>query len=101
MIICMYAFKLPESPRWLCAKGKNEEALAVLAALEGQSVDDKKSLRMLQGIRDAVAAETAGAFSFKDLLSHGRGQNFRRTMLGILAQCFQQISGIKWVTSTS
>jgi MFS family permease len=95
MIVCMYAFRLPESPRWLAAKGMHAEALAVLAALDGKSVDDPKVLRVWHGICDAVATESEGGFSFKELFTHGKRQNFRRTMLGILAQCFQQISGIK------
>jgi MFS family permease len=95
MIICMYAFRLPESPRWLAAKGMHAEALAVLAALDGKSVDDPKVLRTWNGICDAVATESEGGFAFKELFTHGKRQNFRRTMLGILAQCFQQISGIK------
>jgi MFS family permease len=95
MIVCMYAFRLPESPRWLAAKGRHAEALAVLAALEGRSVDDQKVLRTWTGICDAVATEAEGGFSFGELFTHGKMQNFRRTMLGIMAQCFQQISGIK------
>lgn len=91
----MYAFRLPESPRWLAAKGMHAEALSVLAALDSTSVDDPKVLRTWHGICDAVATEAAGGFSFGELLHHGKRQNFRRTLLGILAQCFQQISGIK------
>jgi len=86
---------LPESPRWLAAKGKHAEALSVLAALAGTSTDDRKVLQTFHGICDAVAAEQSTGFSMKELLSHGKGQNFRRTLLGVLAQCFQQISGIK------
>ena len=86
---------MPESPRWLASKGRYPETLAVLAALDGKSVDDKSVLRTFQGICDAVQAEKAGAFSFRELFHHGKGQNFRRTLIGILAQCFQQISGIK------
>ena len=90
-----YLFRLPESPRWLAAKGKNAEALAVLAALADTDVEDREVLRTFHGICDAVATEQSTGLSFKVLTSHGKGQYFRRTMLGVLAQCFQQISGIK------
>jgi len=35
LIIYLTAFWLPESPRWLIMKHKNEEALLVMLALEG------------------------------------------------------------------
>jgi MFS family permease len=91
-----YAFRLPESPRWLASKGKHAEALAVLAALDNKPVDDKHVLQTWHGICDAVAAEQGG-FSLRMLMQNGKTQHLRRTLLGILAQCFQQISGIKWV----
>lgn len=91
----MYLFRLPESPRWLASKGRHAESLAVLAALDSKPVDDPKVIQTWHGICHAVAAEEAGGFSFGELLTHGKSQNFRRTLLGILAQCFQQISGIK------
>lgn len=50
------------------------------------------------GICDAVAAEEAGGFSFRMLWTGGRSQHWRRTLLGVLAQCFQQISGINLIT---
>jgi hypothetical protein len=92
-----YAFRLPESPRWLASKGRHAESLAVLAALDDKPVDDREVLQTWHGICDAVAAEEEGGFSFKMLFQNGKQQHFRRTLLGILAQCFQQISGIKWV----
>ena len=79
------------------AKDKHAEALAVLAALADKSVDDPKVMQTFQGICDAAAAEASTGFSFKELLTHGKSQHFRRTLLGVAAQCFQQISGIKWV----
>lgn len=82
----MYAFKLPESPRWLAAKGMHAEALSVLAALDNTSVDDPKVLRTWHGICDAVATESEGGFAFGELLQGGKRQNFRRTMLGILGK---------------
>ncbi|WWC58333.1 uncharacterized protein I303_100873 [Kwoniella dejecticola CBS 10117] len=98
MIAFMYAFKLPESPRWLAAKGKYAECLAVLAALEGTSVDDKKVMTTFNGICDAISAEQAGGFGFRELFTNGRSQNFRRMLLGVTAQCFQQICGINLIT---
>ncbi|ODN88840.1 sugar transporter [Cryptococcus wingfieldii CBS 7118] len=98
MIVCMYCFRLPESPRWLAAKGKYPEALAVLAALDNTSVDDPAVITIFHGITDAIAAEQVGEFSFKEIFSGGKTQNFRRTMLGVVAQCYQQICGINLIT---
>lgn len=95
MIACLYGFRLPESPRWLVAKGRHEEALAVLAALEGTTVDDPEVRQTHRAIIDAVSQER---FSFRSLFTGGRSQNFRRTLLGCLSQMFQQISGINLVT---
>ena len=67
----------------------------MLAALDGTSVDDRKVQQTFRGICDAVAIESSTGFSMKELFHHGKSQNFRRTMLGIGAQWFQQISGIK------
>lgn len=89
---------MPESPRWLVAKGRHAEALAVLAALDGSSVDEKSVLKTWRGICDAVAEQEEAGFAFKELTTHGKSQNFRRTLLGVLAQCFQQIGGINLIT---
>lgn len=94
MIACMYIFRLPESPRWLVAKGKNAEALAVLAALDNTSVSDPEVRRTWHGIVDAVKAEDASGFSFRQLFTGGKTQNFRRTLLGMASQMHQQISGM-------
>lgn len=93
MIAFMYVFTLPESPRWLVARGRNAEALAVLAALDNTGVDDPAVRQTWHGILDAVAAESAEGFQFRQIFTHGNSQNFRRTLIGMLSQCFQQISG--------
>ncbi|OXB33636.1 hypothetical protein LQV05_001629 [Cryptococcus neoformans] len=98
MIICMYTFRLPESPRWLAAKGKNAESLAVLAALSNTTVDDQEVMNTFHGITDTLAAENSGSFKFSEIFTHGKSQHFRRTLLGMAAQCFQQICGINLIT---
>lgn len=95
MVGCLYGFRLPESPRWLVAKGRHEEAIAVLAALDNTTVDDPEVRQTHRAIMDAVSQEK---FSFRQILTGGRSQNLRRTVLGCLSQMFQQISGINLVT---
>jgi hypothetical protein len=90
----MWWYRVPESPRWLVAKGRHEEALAVLSALSGTPVDDPANIKTWHGIVETIRA-SAGDFALKELLTHGKSQHFRRTALGVLAQCFQQITGIK------
>lgn len=79
----MWAFRCPESPRWLAAKGRHAEAIAVLAALQNSPVDDPEVLRTWTGIVE-LNAQSVGDFAIKELWSHGTTQHFRRTMLGIL-----------------
>ncbi|KZO96920.1 general substrate transporter [Calocera viscosa TUFC12733] len=92
---------LPESPRWLVKHGRNAEALAVISALENTDHRDHRVLHTYAGICEAIEAESAGG-SGKEQLSElfhgGPQQNFRRACLGIVNQCFQQISGINLIT---
>jgi hypothetical protein len=93
-LFAMWGFRAPESPRWLAAKGRHEEAIAVLAALQNAPVDDPEVLRTWTGIVE-LNAQSVGDFAIKELITSGPTQHLRRTILGILAQAFQQLSGIK------
>lgn len=88
--------ELPESPRWLLLKGDDEEAINVLAALNGLAPDDKFVNNEYLAIKDVVIEGQQGGF--KDLFTMDRDRNFHRVLLAWVNQMFQQISGINLIT---
>ncbi|KXS97755.1 hypothetical protein AC578_3201 [Pseudocercospora eumusae] len=91
---------LPESPRWLIAHDRFDEARDVLSRIRLKSdAEDSVSADLAQ-IHHAIEEERAAAAgnSFRALIKDG-GQRFRyRTLLGIGGQFMQQISGINLIT---
>ncbi len=52
-------------------------------------------------IKEAVAAEAHlgdDGSPLREIFTGGRSQNFRRAFLGVVIQCFQQITGINLIT---
>lgn len=52
-------------------------------------------------IREAVATEahlSDDGSPLREIFTGGRSQNFRRAFLGVVVQCFQQITGINIIT---
>lgn len=81
---------LPESPRWLVLKGREEEALEVLAALSDLPMDDKKVEAEFQAVKDVTEEMSRGGF--RDCFKRNKNRNFHRTVLGYVNQMFQQVS---------
>ncbi|PWN45582.1 general substrate transporter [Ceraceosorus guamensis] len=87
---------MPESPRWLLLKGREEEARSVMASLEELPLDDPEIDLKVQEIKESI--EEASGAGVKDLFKQGPERNFHRTVLGFIIQMFQQISGINLIT---
>ncbi len=80
-------FFVPESPRWLTEQGREEEALEVLARVNGRA----QALRELAQIKEVVAEETG---SLGELFQPG----FRRALaIAVALAVLQQITGINTV----
>jgi SP family xylose:H+ symportor-like MFS transporter len=77
-------FFVPESPRWLVMRGREERAVAVLARVGG----DAHAAAEIADIRDALARETG---SWAELLQPGM-----RVVLavGVVLAILQQVTGI-------
>jgi len=95
-IILGFVMFLPESPRWLILKGREEEAREVLACLMGDGVDELYIDTEFTAIKATVLEMAKG--SFRDMFTMGEDRHLHRTLLAYVNQMFQQISGINLIT---
>ena len=101
VLILMLIFILPESPRWLHAQDRHEEANKIIARLigKGVSTEDPRVQDLAQEINDAIALESAGGpFKMRECFSGGKLQNFRRLCICFAVDAFQQLGGICVIT---
>lgn len=92
---------LPESPRWLVLKGRNEEALEVISALNDLPPEDKKIQAEYMAVRDVVFEMSKGGF--RECFKMNRNRNFHRTALAYVNQMFQQVRScnVPWTCSST
>ncbi len=84
LVLLAALFFVPESPRFLCRKGRTDQARAILARIDGEDHADRE----IAGIEDALRQESG---DFRELLRPGlRGV----LILGIALAVLQQVTGI-------
>ncbi|EAW20602.1 putative MFS monosaccharide transporter [Aspergillus fischeri NRRL 181] len=94
LIIIIGMFFLPDSPRYLISKDRIQEGEYVLAALAGREVHDHETQIQKQLVIDSIRASGSGQKTrFRDLVTGGRTQHFRRMLIGSSSQIFQQLGG--------
>ncbi|KAK7753270.1 hypothetical protein SLS62_004789 [Diatrype stigma] len=95
VLLVLQVVGLPETPRWLVAHDRHDEARRVLAAIAGRPVDDEAVVaRALLDIQTGLAEEKKGGpFRVRELFAWGDVQNLRRLLITISVQLGQQFSG--------
>lgn len=88
---------LPETPRWLMLQGRSDEAIQVIARLEGANVSEADSavIATHRSIMAAIEEEKRARMPARDvLLFRDETQNLRRVLLSCGTQLMQQFSGV-------
>jgi len=84
LLLLVLLFFVPESPRWLTKQGRGDEALAILARVDGSNHAKTELLE----IKDAIAHESG---SLKQLFQPGMKIVL---VIGIVLAVLQQVTGI-------
>ncbi|PYI12309.1 MFS general substrate transporter [Aspergillus sclerotiicarbonarius CBS 121057] len=95
LIILFFVLSLPESPRWLILKGREDEARTVLHSLLGDG-DETFIETEFTAIKATVLEMAKG--SFRDMFTMTEDRHLHRVVLAYVNQMFQQVSGINLVT---
>ena len=96
--VIILLFGLPESPRWLCKRGRDQEAIEVLCAVYDLAPDDPYVRSEMAAIRKAIDLERAeGASKIFGLFKSDRLKTRRRVGLAWFGLFMNQLSGINLV----
>lgn len=90
---------LPETPRWLASRGRNEEARAVLAQIANTREDDKLVDGQLQEIIKNVQSDANANAGWVDTFRNRTPmRNLHRVIIGLFPYLANQWSGVNSIT---
>lgn len=96
IFILAFVLGLPESPRWLILKGREDEAREVIAAVADVNIGDKHVENEFQAIKETAMEMSKGTYG--ELFHADHNRTLHRTIIAYVNQMFQQISGINLIT---
>jgi MFS family permease len=97
LVVAVALLFSPESPRWLLLQDRHEEALQVIARLEGsdKTIHDPEVTAQFLSIQSTLEMERKARVSAVDVfMCRDKTQNLRRLLLSCGTQFMQQFSGV-------
>ena len=97
-VVVVLVFGIPESPRWLYAHGRNDEALQVLCEVWDGGPESEQFSQQQRDILEAIELERKhGEYRWRDILKRDEVQTGKRVMLAYGMQFMNQMGGINLV----
>ena len=94
-ILCL-VMSLPESPRWLILRGRDQEAKEVIASIAEVEGDSDWVEAEFLAIKETTDEMSQGTYS--EVFARDENRTLHRTLIAFVNQMFQQISGINLIT---
>lgn len=97
VVVLIFTFGFPESPRWLALHGRYDEARQVIAIIDDVEPDSEHTDYIISSIQsmNELSAESA---SFSSLFKYGREKMVYRLIIASATQLFSQMSGSALIT---
>lgn len=93
-IVCIFVFLLPESPRWLMAQDKHDEAIKVLAKYHGEGDENHPYVQLQMKEMVQQISKEASDKKWWDYHELWNTHSARRRLICVLGMaCFGQLSG--------
>ncbi|KHJ36371.1 putative glycerol proton symporter [Erysiphe necator] len=98
IIVLLFIFFLPESPRWLIKVGRYQEATEIMSKLKDLPIDSSEIINEVNEMRSALDESVTQKATLKDMFTMGPDKLFFRFCLCILLQFYQQMSGANLIS---